>query len=184
VFPGNTVLATQVFPLSAAPYDRFNFLTPFGTLYAEGNATFALPVFSGGATTTSNIPLGAGFRALYYQGPLGAPSYASYFTSGSWVCYQWTTLASPTRLTSVTRRIDAVLTDGDLISTQDGTLTVYDLNGTELNSVPLGGMQFCYEAYVGSTPYVFFSLSMGFAHQAWAFRVYAIPTAALRGLKG
>ena len=188
LYGGRAVLAAQVFPLSAAPYDRFSFLLdPIATPYGEGAPTFALPAFAGGIPTTSNVPLlGAGSRALYYQGPLGSPSYASYFTAGNWVCFQWTaaTSSTPTRLTGVTSRIDAVLTDGDLISTQDGTLTVYDLNGTRLNSVPLGGMQFCYEAYVGATPYVFFSLSLEFSHQSWAFRVYAIPTSRLRSLKG
>ena len=186
LFASSAVLAAQVFPLSAAPYDRFNFLVSIGTTYGDATASFASTSFSSGSTTTNNVPLpGAGFRTLYYEGPLGSPSYASYFTAGNWVCWQWTpaTSSAPT-LTSVTRRIDAVLTNGDLVSTQDGTLTIYDFNGTELNSVPLGGMQFCYEAYVGTTPYVFFSLSMGFSHQSWAFRVYAIPTSALQGLKG
>jgi len=195
LFGGIAVVAAQVFPLyfplsSAA--DRFNFLLPVaGTqTYMEGTESFSLPNFLTASTSTTSISLpGGGPRALYYQGPLGAPSYASYFTAGNWVCKQWLPTISPivptvTPLTGVTRRIDAVLTNGDLISTQGGTLTIYDLNGSELNSVPLGGMQFCYEAYIGTTPYVFFSLSMGFPHQSWAFRIYAIPTSALQGLKG
>jgi hypothetical protein len=188
LFVGSAVLGVQDFPLSATPYDKFSFLVSVGTsYYGDATATFGTSSFSSGSTTTTNVTLsGSPTHALYYQGPLGAPSYASYLTAGNWVCQQWTatTTSNPTPLTSVTRRIDAVLTNGDLISTQGGTLTVYDLNGTELNSVPLGGMQFCYEAYVGNTPYVFFSLSMGFPHQSWAFRVYAIPTSALQGLKG
>lgn len=190
LFSPSAVVAAQVFPLYP-PADSFNFLLSIATAtYEEGIGSFTLPALSGGSTTTTNIPLsGAGLRVLYYQGPLGAPSYASYFSAGNWVCRQWPPTAAPTPptvtlLTSVTRRIDAVLTNGDLISTQDGTLTEYDLNGTKLNSVSLGGLQFCYEAYVGTTPYVFFSLSLGFSHQAWAFRVYAIPTSAMRGLKG
>ncbi|MFI5368296.1 MAG: hypothetical protein ACHQ1F_04710, partial [Spirochaetia bacterium] len=180
------VLGVQDFPLSALPYDKFSFLVPVVAKFGEVPTTFAPPTtLTPGSVAPNNIPLGAGSRALYYQGPLSSPSYASYFTAGNWVCWQWTaaTSSAPTQ-TSVTRRIDAVLTNGDLISTQDGTLTEYDLNGTKLNSVSLGGLQFCYEAYVGTTPYVFFSLSLGFSHQAWAFRVYAIPTSAMRGLKG
>ena len=187
-FGTQTVLGAQVFPLSGS--DQFNFfLNNAGTLQ-EDTATFASPNFNPYTTATPPglaLP-GLGYRALYYQnGQSGAASlsYASYYTAGRWVCYQWNTSpTSQTQLTGVTNRIDALLSNGDLISTQDGTLTIYDSNGSEVNSVDLRGMQFCYEAYVGTRPYVFFSLSLSFPHQSWAFRAYAIPTSQLRGLKG
>ncbi len=49
-------------------------------------------------------------------------------------------------------------------------------------SVALGGLHFCYEAYLGTTPYVFFSLALQLPHNDWGFVVYAIPTSQIRGL--
>ena len=187
-FGTQTVLGGQVLPLPGS--DQFDFLLNSAGTLLEYTATFASPIFSSSTPVNPSVPAlpGLGYRALYYQNGLSgalAFSYASYFTGGQWVCYRWN--SSPTSqvlLPAVTRRIDAVLTNGDLISTQDGTLTIYDMNGVKMSSVPLAGMQFCYEAYVGATPYVFFSLSLGFPHESWALRAFAIPTSDLRGLKG
>jgi len=184
-FGTQIVYGGQVFPLPGS--DQFNFLLSNGGILEEDTATFTSPLFSGSTLQNPSVPAlpGLGSRVLYYQNAALGLSYASYNTGGQWVCYQWN--ASPTSLSllaGVTRRIDAVLTDGDLISTHDGTLTIYDSNGVKVHSVPLAGMQFCYEAYVGGTPYVFFSLTLSFPHESWAFRAYAIPTSSLRGLEG
>ena len=186
------VFGVQVFPLLGA--DRFGFLFDNGApLDGDGTTSFsgAGTIFAttGQATVNTNIQFpGTQKRALFAcNGQTGSSyrGYASSFSAGQWACYRWDTTITPAALLAgVTRRIDAVLTDGDLVSTQDGTLTIYDSNGVKVNSVPLAGMQFCYEAYVGGTPYVFFSLSLSFPHESWALRAYAIPTSALRGLKG
>jgi hypothetical protein len=176
------VLAAQVFPQTTAT-DTFSFLVSNAGSYQEGTTTFG--GVSGFATSTpsSSVLLpGAGNRLLYYKA--SGVSYASYYAGGKWVCYQWTPTLLPALLTNVTHRIDALLTNGDLISTEGGTLRVYDPGGGQVLSVGLSGLQFCYEAYVGTTPYMFFSLSLDFPHNSWAFRVYAIPTSELRGLKG
>jgi hypothetical protein len=193
LFMSQSAVGAQVSSNPLPTPDYVNFLVPVGSGYAEGLAytlSGVTSLFTIASTTLAvnsalALPPNAS-RFLYYHDQTAGRSYASYYdTSGQWVCYQWTPPpTSFTTLPGITHPIAALLTDGDLISTDGGTLTIYDLNGTELNSVPLGGMQFCYEAYVGNTPYVFFSLSMGFPHQSWAFRVYAIPTSALRGLKG
>ncbi len=54
----------------------------------------------------------------------------------------------------------------------------------ELYAIPLNGVQYCYEAYVGTTPYVFFSLPMQTSHGDWVFNVYAVPTSFMRSLRG
>lgn len=89
-------------------------------------------------------------------------------------------------MTGVTHRIDAVLSTGELLSTEGGTLRLYDPSGqgTQLYAVPLNGLQFCYEAYVGGTAYVFFSLPISLSRGDWAFNVYAIPTSMMRSLRG
>jgi len=183
IFGSTFVIAAQVFPQPAAA-DTFNFLVFNGTIYQEGTTTFS---GSGFALTTpgSTVPLsGAGSRVLYYLAT--GVSSASYYTGGKWVCYQWTppTISSPTLLTGVTHRIDAVLTNGDLLSTEEGTLRIYDSSGSEKLSVGMGALQFCYEAYIGTTPYVFFSLSLPFRNENWAFRVYAIKTKDLLKVTG
>jgi len=112
-------------------------------------------------------------------------SYASFSSGGSWICEQWPTgSTTATVMPGVTHRIDALLTTGDLLSTEGGVLRLYDPNGSLVLSVSLGGLQYCYEAYVGPTPYVFFSLPISLSHGDWDFRVYAIPTSSMRGLGG
>jgi hypothetical protein len=87
-------------------------------------------------------------------------------------------------MTGVTRRLDAVLSNGDLLSAGGGMLTLYDSTdtGTVLLSTPLQGLQFCYEAWVGTTPYVFFSLPVSGRHGNVTFNVFAIATADLQTL--
>jgi hypothetical protein len=186
IYGSQSALAVQVLPVSSAT-DKFNFLLVNTGIGSEVTAALAAStsVFPTSGNTLSRsltLPASAN-RFLDYRSPDDTLSYLGYNSGGQWIWSRWDG-SSMLPLGGVTHRIDALLTDGDLISTQDGTLTIYDLNGTEVNSVSLGGMQFCYEAYVGTTPYVFFSLSMGFPHENWLFRVYAIPTSALRDLKG
>ena len=113
--------------------------------------------------------------------------YADYDAGGQWRCYQWTqgVSADVSLMAGVTHRIDAVLTSGDLLSTEGGILRLYDPNsGSQVVSASLGGLQYCYEAYVGPTPYVFFSLPLGLQNGSWAFAVYVVPTSSMRSLGG
>lgn len=189
VFGGPPVLGFSVFALPGA--DRFGFLFDNGSpLDGDGTANLngSTVVFDTSASGSTNIQFpGTQKRALYYNnGQTGTPyrGYASYYDAGNWLCYRWDLTVNPATLMSgVTHRIDALLTNGDLISTEDSTLRIYDPNGSEKLSVGLGALQFCYEAYVGSTPYVFFSLTLDFPRDNWAFRVYAIKTSKLRELK-
>lgn len=130
----------------------------------------------------SAIPLGIN-RFFYCYDSTTALSYATYCSGGQWLCYQWSTTQSAKLLPGVTHRLDAALSTGDLLSTEGGMLNLYDQNGSPVFSVSLGGLQFCYEAYIGSTAYVFFSLTLGVSH-GYAFNIYAIPTSQMRSLGG
>jgi len=143
-------------------------------------------------TNVSFPPLPSLNSFLYYYNPIAGTNYAQVFSSGKWVCYTWpdvpSTPASLPVLTGVVHRIDAILSTGDLLSTEGGTLRLYDPNGgkgagAEVNAFDLGGLQFCYEAYIGSTPYVFFALPLtGKKSGEWIFQVFAVPTAGMRDL--
>lgn len=177
------VLGAHVVPLPAAA-DTFNSLLWDGIAsYGVGSTTVSVPpsVFVATTGSTTSNPLLPAQRTFYYKS--GTTNYASFSSGGAWVCEQWTT-AAPVALSGVTHRIDAVLTTGDLLSTEGGILRLYDPTGSQVLSVSLGGLQFCYEAYLGTTPYVFFSLAMNLQRGDWIFRVYAIPTSSMRSLGG
>ncbi len=188
IISGYTAVGDQLVPSQGT--EAFYFLFWTGSSFAEGKAgvgtgSAAFSTASPG-TTGIALPTSLSTRALYGTCSLTGYSYASAFNGSQWVCYQWTTTtaASPVQLPGMTHRLDAVLTTGDLLSTEGGVLRLYDPSGNLLVSVSLGGLQYCYEAYIGSTPYVFFSLSMNLSRGDWAFRTYAIPTSSMRGLGG
>ena len=89
-----------------------------------------------------------------------------------------------------TGRIDAVLTNGQLLAFDDGVCTVYTPAGKKLYEFPLGGLKFCYEQWdpVDGRFELYFSLAY------WLFgreeksdqlyvKVYSIPTSSLSSLK-
>ena len=61
-------------------------------------------------------------------------SFASFFSGGQWVCWQ---LSTATLMTGITHRVDAILTTGDLLSTEGGTLRLYDSSGAGTSCTPL-----------------------------------------------
>ncbi|HVP18682.1 MAG TPA: hypothetical protein VMU36_06765 [Spirochaetia bacterium] len=187
IFSPNNVLGASIFPNSGTP-DTFNFLLAGVSTYSSGSAsvnTAPPPPFGAGTSTTGPALTIPGSRSFYYSSGTPGMSYASFSSGGSWICEQWPTgSTTATVMPGVTHRIDALLTTGDLLSTEGGVLRLYDPNGSLVLSVSLGGLQYCYEAYVGPTPYVFFSLPISLSHGDWDFRVYAIPTSSMRGLGG
>jgi len=183
VYGSQTPLAVQDLPILAA--DKFNFLFTNGSTWSEVDASLSGSSFGTGVILrTVTLPSGI-HRMLYYRRADNTLSYFGYNSGGQWI---WSRYDGSTSnpLSSVTHRIDALLSNGDLLSTEGGTLRIYDSGGTgtQVSSVQLDALQFCYEAWVGPTAYVFFSLTLGFPHNSWAFQVYAIPTSSLRGLKG
>ncbi len=180
-------LGISVMPMPGAP-DVFNFLfeDSTGTYFGEGYATIDTSFATVFTPQYEDFPpyILPVQRYFYYRNQAGTLSYASSYSGGSWTCYQWAPSTTAVVLPGATHRIDALLTTGDLLSTEGGTLRLYDSNGNQVLSVSLGGLQYCYEAYVGTTPYVFFSLTMSLREDKYAFNVYAIPTSAMRGLGG
>jgi hypothetical protein len=179
IFTSISLIGGSILPAAPPSYNTFALLgsTAFGTALNGTGGTLAPVGF-----TSFTFP-GTSNRSLYYYSPVNNTSYASYYSSG-WQCLQWAdvSIPAPSLLPGVTRRVDAVLSTGDLLSTQGGTLSLYDSSGAQLYSIPLNGFQYCYEAYVGSTPYVFFSLAIYLGNNDWAFNVYSIPTSSMRSL--
>ena len=127
-------------------------------------------------------------------------SYLSYWSAaeGKYKSYSWTpTLLAPPPadppdlkpLPGIRGRIDAVLSDGRLLSFDGGVCTVYGPAGFKLFDFPLGGLKFCYERQdsLDGQFKLYFSLAY------WQYgrdekpdqlyvEVYAIPTANLRNL--
>ena len=176
VFP-DTVLSLSYFPNPAPTYTPGEFI-----LQVNAGALFVFSSYT--IFPLSTWPLTT--RCLYYFSTATGASVASSYSGGQWTCFQWNGSGnlSANAMTGVTHRIDAVLSTGDLLSTEGGTLRLYDPNGVgkTVLSVDLQGLQFCYEAYVGASPYVFFSLPTTVRHGQLAFNVYAIPSSAMRGL--
>ena len=171
---------------SPPPADSFSVLAINTTASPPTyGAAFAIPVGAGSVLSSvavsSNPLLPTSNRYLYYH--VNTSNYADYYSGGQWTCYQWADgVSMPVLMAGITHRIDAALTSGDLLSTEGGILRLYDSTGTQVLSVALGGLQFCYEAYVGAVPYVFFSLTLSNPHGKFEFATYAIPTSSIRGL--
>ena len=137
----------------------------------RGSVFYALPF----------IPAGTN-RVLYYYDDIMGRSYASLFdaTQGGWVCYAWDDTTTFMRL-PVRHRIDALLSNSQLLSTENGTARVYDRNGILRATFDLGNLVFIAEEYVGGQPRCYFSQALiydGTLH----FNVYWIPTSRLASL--
>lgn len=146
------------------------------------NPTFSLTSILQGST-----------KCLYYHVPgtsgVSNKSCISVFVNGGWQAWTWRFDSSgnlnATRLTGVTHRIDALLSTGELLSTEGGMGRVYDPsgNGTQLAAFPLGNLRFVYETFASGAPKVYFS-QMLILGKVVSFRLYSIPTADLKTLSG
>lgn len=188
VLSGNpTLLGAAEVPGTPTALDTWVFLgTTSGVFVAsvasmDGSAT----TFPSGVAT-AGIPVGftPPPRSFYYFSTATGASLTCFYLGG-WNTVQWFGSSALTEMTGVTARVDAVLSTGDYLSSENGTLRLYDPGGvgTEVLTTDLRGLQFCYEAYVGSSPYVFFVLPSTSGHGKYAFAVYAIPSSAMRTLK-
>lgn len=153
--------------------------------YATVDSVNGFVPLGGGPQTLNFLPAGT-TRVLYYHDPSKSISYASFNTGGAWQCWKWWTDAQgfhDVQITGVTSRIDAVLTTGELFSTQDGTGRVYDSNGSQLTSFPLGNLKLAYEEYVNGAARVFFSMPIAESQDHISFAVYSIASSQLDSLK-
>ncbi len=142
-------------------------------------------VYSWGPDAFSFIP-GSTKRVMYFHDPVQGVSYASFASGGAWQCWKWwydaAGVLQSARLTGVTARVDALLSTGELLSVQGGVGRVYDSNGNQETSFPLGNLQLAYEAFVNGSPRVFFSLPAFDDQSHVYFTVYSIATAGVRSL--
>jgi hypothetical protein len=115
-------------------------------------------------------------------------SFASWWdsTSSSWVSYAW--WQSPTGLGSifsmrlpVDHRLDALLSTGQLLSTEGGTGRLYDRDGNLQATFPLGNLIYIAEEYVGGVPRCYFSQCLVYDNKLH-FNVYWIQTDQLSSL--
>jgi hypothetical protein len=187
------VIGASIFP-SVSAFDTLYFLardTSSGSFY-EGTSTVDSTgvsgsyayVYSGFAESLPFIP--STNRVMYFHDPSANVSYASFFAGGSWQCWKWWLNAGVitwVQLSGVSWRVDAVLTTGELVSTQDGIGRVYDSNGSQLTSFPLGNLRLAYEEYVNGTPRVFFSLPIQQDNGRISFALYSITSSQLDSLK-
>jgi len=136
------------------------------------------------------IPPGTS-RVMYYydENQPGDParlpnrSFASWYdtASGSWKSYAWweTPATGSGSFSSmplpIDHRIDALLTTGQLLSTEGGTGRLYDRDGNLLATFPLGNLAYIGEQYVGGAARCYFSQCLIYDH-ALHFNVYWIAT--------
>jgi hypothetical protein len=207
VTPFNVLGAAQVIGLSIYPdpnptFDWISVLIQsqtFPNSFLEGRFQY-----SAGTVTTPGIALRGttaydlspfaatpANRVLYYYDPVPAVprSYVSVWSSpmaqGAWSTWVWTdSVPSYSRLSGIDHRIDALLTTGELFSTEGNTCRVYDPNTPTGNleaEFTLGDLRFVGEVYVAGVPTMLFSHAVWFNRQV-SFDVYSIPTSQLKSL--
>jgi hypothetical protein len=126
-------------------------------------------------------------RVQYFYDPSASRSYLSWYDASAgqnkWRCWSWsdTTAGHGVELTGANHRIDALLSTGELFSTEDSTGRVYGSDGTLLATFPLTGLIFIDERFVNGTARLIFSQSLFYARQA-RFNIYSIPTAGVKTL--
>jgi hypothetical protein len=84
----------------------------------------------------------------------------------------------------INHRIDALLTTGELFSTEDNTARVYDpttSTGSLEAEFVLGDLRFIGEVYIGGVPTMLFSQALWFNQQV-TFNVYSLPTSKVKTL--
>jgi hypothetical protein len=192
-----TIVGTSI-TATAGPDDLQVFFCRF-----EGSGAFAELLYP----TTTNLGIDVGGAILYRDDlDFNFPdevengfyhyvwttdqSFFSYYskTQRKYKNYRWGpgALGYLTPLVDMDRRIDAALSNGNLLSFENNRCYVYDSDGDKLYSFLLGGLHFCYETYFGGVPHVVFSLGawLDFNDQRELFfTVYAIPTDRLEELQ-
>jgi hypothetical protein len=201
---GMDTVGASVFPDSTTGSDPLYFLGYGGgtsSYYECAGRTdisgFASIVNGPGTILGGLVPMGLS-SAFYCHDALHDKSYLSYPAGSGHISCSWTwdadnaaTAASGFQLLSgIGGRIGAVLTNGRLLSFENGRCTVYSDVGKKLYDFPLGSLKFCYERWnpVDGRFELYFSL----AYWVWGrdeksdqlyVEVYAIPTDKLSSLK-
>ena len=119
-------------------------------------------------------------------------SFFSYYskTQRKYKNYRWDVAGLLEPLIEMDHRIDAALSNGDLLSFEKNRCYVYDSHGEKQYDFLMGGLHFCYEIYLGGppgVPHIVFTLpAMQTEHDRedeLYFYVYILPTNRLRELQ-
>jgi hypothetical protein len=90
----------------------------------------------------------------------------------------------PVEMTGFTRRIEAVLTDGNLFCTEGNNGYIHAQDGSEVGSFNLGGLKFVHEVWDSAEAQykLIFTHTYSFEikgdhHRNYYYEVYSLPTA-------
>jgi hypothetical protein len=187
------VIGAQYVPSSAIGGDGMYWLARdnAGSIHEATLTTINFSGFSGPTDNTGPLsptsPITAAFsslnRCLYYHDAASGISYASFHAGGAWQCWRWDSPSGGNfkRIAGITCRIDALLTTGELLSTQDGEGRLFDPQGNLLTRFPFGALRFSMEAYVNGTATVFLSRSL-VTDGSLSLELYSIPSSRLKSL--
>jgi hypothetical protein len=193
-----SVIGASVYPIDSG-YDRTHWLMRDaagnfneGEYVVDSSIGLSSPVFLRGTSLAyplAFIPPGISRCQYFYDSDSSrAPnrSFVSWFDAAgsTWKSAAWwgTTGSGDWMILPITHRIDALLSTGELLSTEGGMGRVYSRDGTRLgNPFPLGSLRFIGEAYVAGTARAYFSLCLPYDEQLH-FNVYWIRTNRLKTL--
>ncbi len=125
-------------------------------------------------------------RLLYFYDPVSTYAFAQWNTGAGWTCMKWTEFPAGflmyQPLPGITHRLDAMLTTGELLSTEDDTARIYDQSGALRAQFSLYGLRYVDEIYDGSgVAQVVFSQAFWQAGKLH-FNIYSIATTRLKSL--
>lgn len=126
-------------------------------------------------------------NAFYYHHLVSGRSYVSTYSAveRKYKNYYWHDSGLVKPMVKMDRRIDALLSTGDLLSFDDNRCYIYNSEGEKVSSFVLGGLHFAFEMFLVSEYAVFFTLPLwlqNWNQEELFFRVYALPTSKLREL--
>ncbi len=120
-------------------------------------------------------------RCQYFFDEESGTGIACIRSDKTWRTYTW----SPARrdLPGITARVDALLSTGELFSTEDGIARLFSMegNGGELARFPLFNLTYSGESFSNGVARMYFTQSF-VAEYRLGFYVYSIPTADLKTL--
>jgi hypothetical protein len=191
---------------SISPIDSSNELQVFFCKF-EGSGDFTEIFYPTATGAGINVTSGTKHRddldfnfpdevenGFYYHVGYGSLdlSFFSYYskTQRKYKNYRWgpgTPSAVLTPLYKMERRIDAALSNGDLLSLENNRCYVYNSDGKKQYDFLLGGLHFCYEIYYSGAPHIIFTLPAWLSIHNWEdelrFYVYIFPTERLSELQ-
>ena len=120
-------------------------------------------------------------RCQYFHDAASGTSIACLRSDKRWRTYTWP--PSYRELPNISARIDALLSTGELFSTEEGIARVFSMeeNGQELASFPLGNLKFAGEAFSNGAARMYFTQSFVTEYKL-RFYVFSISTTELKSL--